>query len=98
MNKIIKSCYRLFDLNSYFTVGLKEARAWTIVKGTLAPQAAGIIHTDFERGFIKAEVISYEDYIKYNGESKAKEHGRLRIEGKDYEVQDGDVIHFRFNV
>ncbi|KJV74582.1 GTP-binding protein YchF [Orientia tsutsugamushi] len=98
LNKIIKSCYRLFDLNSYFTVGPKEARAWTIVKGTLAPQAAGIIHTDFERGFIKAEVISYEDYIKYNGESKAKEHGRLRIEGKDYVVQDGDVIHFRFNV
>lgn len=98
LHKIINTCYKLFNLNSYFTIGPKEARAWTFITGTLAPQAAGIIHTDFERGFIKAEVISYDDYIKYQGEVAAKEHGRLRIEGKNYAVQDGDVIHFRFNV
>ncbi len=98
LNKIIKSCYKLLELSSYFTVGPKEAHAWTFQKGTSAKQAAGIIHSDFEQGFIKAEVISYEDYIKYQGEIKAKEAGKLRLEGKDYIIQDGDVIHFKFNV
>ena len=83
---------------SYFTAGVKEVRAWTIAKGTKAPAAAAVIHKDFERGFIRAEVISYDDFIKYGGEAKAKEAGALRVEGKDYVVCDGDVIHFRFNV
>ena len=98
LNKLIESGYRLLDLNSFFTVGPKEARVWTVKKGATAPTAAGVIHTDFERGFIRAEIISYEDYIKYNGEQGAKEHGKLKIEGKDYIMQDGDVVHFRFNV
>ena len=98
LETIIKTCYEKLGLISYFTAGVKEVRAWTINKGYLAPQAAGVIHNDFAKGFIKAEVISYEDFIKYEGEAKAKENGKLRIEGKEYEVQDGDVMHFRFNV
>jgi ribosome-binding ATPase len=98
LNKIIKTGYELLDLNTYLTVGPKEARAWTVHKGATAPQAAGVIHTDFERGFIRAEVTSFTDYIACNGEAGAKEAGKLRLEGKDYIVQDGDIIHFRFNV
>lgn len=96
--RIISSGYRLLNLDTFFTIGPKEARAWTITKGTLAPQAAGVIHTDFEKGFIRAETISFEDFIKYNGEQGAKEAGKFRLEGKEYVVQDGDVMHFRFNV
>ncbi len=98
LSKIIKEGYSLLDLKSYFTVGPKETRAWTFPDGVLAPGAAGIIHTDFEKGFIRAEVINYEDYISLKGEAKAKEMGKMRLEGKEYKVQDGDVIHFRFNV
>jgi len=98
LDQLIKSGYDILGLETFFTIGPKEARAWTIKKNTLAPQAAGEIHTDFERGFIRAEVISYENYIKYEGEQKAKEVGKLGSEGKDYVVKDGDVIHFRFNV
>jgi ribosome-binding ATPase YchF (GTP1/OBG family) len=94
--KVIKAGYRLLDLITYFTVGPKEARAWTIPAGTLAPQAAGVIHTDFEAGFIRAETISYADYIQFDGEAGAKKAGRFRLEGKEYPVQDGDVLHFRF--
>ena len=98
LDRVIQAGYRLLGLQTYFTAGPKEARAWTIRNGVSAPQAAGVIHTDFERGFIKAEVIGYEDYVQYDGESGAKGAGRLRLEGKEYTVQDGDVIHFRFNV
>lgn len=98
LNKIIKAGYKLLDLNSYFTIGPKEARAWTFKSGTLAPAAAGIIHTDFEKGFIRAEVIDYKDYISIGSEAKIKELGKMRLEGKEYTVKDGDVIHFRFNV
>lgn len=98
LDRIIKSGYETLGLNTFFTVGPKEAHAWTISKGILAPQAAGVIHTDFERGFIRAEVVSYEDYKNSGGESKAREQGKLRSEGKEYIVKDGDVIHFRFNV
>ena len=98
LNKIILAGYKLLNLETFFTSGPKESRAWTIRKNTLAPQAAGVIHTDFERGFIKAEVISYEDFINCGGESGAKKDGKLRLEGKDYLVMDGDVIHFKFNV
>lgn len=98
LSKVIKEGYDLLGLKSYFTIGPKEARAWTFVNGINAPQAAGIIHTDFEKGFIRAEVISYDDYINCNGETKAKETGKMRLEGKEYIVNDGDVIHFRFNV
>ena len=98
LNKIILSGYKLLNLETFFTSGPKESRAWTIRKNSLAPQAAGVIHTDFERGFIKAEVISYEDFIGCQGESGAKREGKLRLEGKDYLVTDGDVIHFKFNV
>jgi GTP-binding protein YchF len=98
LSKVIRSGYELLNLTTFFTVGPKEARAWTIALNTLAPQAAGVIHTDFERGFIRAEVISYDDYIKYNGESGAKDVGKMRLEGKEYQVADGDVVHFRFNV
>ena len=98
LNKIILSGYKLLNLETFFTSGPKESRAWTIRKNSLAPQAAGVIHTDFERGFIKAEVISYEDFIGCQGESGAKREGKLRLEGKDYLVKDGDVIHFKFNV
>ncbi|MBP3955796.1 redox-regulated ATPase YchF [Gemmata sp. G18] len=94
--KVVKAGYRLLDLITYFTVGPKEARAWTISSGTLAPQAAGVIHTDFEAGFIRAETVSYADYTQYDGEGGAKKAGRFRLEGKEYPVQDGDVLHFRF--
>ncbi len=98
LHRVVRAGYRLLGLETYFTAGPKEARAWTIPKGTKAPQAAGVIHTDFERGFIRAEVIAYEDFIAYGGEQGAREAGRLRLEGKDYVVQDGDLMHFRFNV
>ena len=98
LNKIIFKGYELLGLQTYFTAGPEEIRAWTIRSGSSAPKAAGIIHTDFERGFIKAEIISYEDYVQCGGESGAKEKGKLRLEGKEYIVKDGDVIHFKFNV
>jgi ribosome-binding ATPase len=98
LNRLIRAGYHLLGLQTYFTAGPKEARAWTITQGIRAPQAAGVIHTDFEKGFIRAEVIAYDDYTAYNGESGAKEAGKWRLEGKDYIVQDGDVILFRFNV
>jgi len=95
--KLIHAGYDLLGLQTYFTVGPKEARAWTIHKGWTAPQAAGVIHTDFEKGFIRAETIAYDDFIAYNGETGAKEAGKMRLEGKDYVVREGDVMHFRFN-
>jgi GTP-binding protein YchF len=98
LNRVIRAAYRLLGLQTYFTAGEKEVRAWTVKRGATAPQAAGVIHTDFERGFIRAETVAYDDYIKYRGEAGAKEAGRLRLEGKDYVVQEGDVLHFRFNV
>ncbi len=98
LNRLIRQGYALLDLITYFTAGPKEARAWTIKRGTTAPQAAGVIHTDFERGFIKAETASYDDYTAHKGEQGARDAGRLRQEGKDYIVQDGDVMLFRFNV
>ncbi len=98
LDRLIHAGYKLLNLETYFTAGVKEVRAWTINKNATAPQAAGVIHTDFEKGFIRAEVIAYEDFIKYNGEAGAKEAGKWRLEGKEYIVQDGDVMHFRFNV
>jgi ribosome-binding ATPase len=98
LNRVIRAAYALLGLQTYFTAGPKEVRAWTIRKGSTAPQAAGVIHTDFEHGFIRAEVISYDDYIAYKGEAGAKEAGKLRLEGKEYIVREGDVMHFRFNV
>ena len=98
LNRLIRSGYELLGLQTYFTAGVKEVRAWTIQKGDSAPQAAGKIHTDFERGFIRAEVIAYQDYIDNNGEQGAKAAGKLRVEGKEYIVKDGDVMHFLFNV
>jgi GTP-binding protein YchF len=98
LDRLIHAGYKLLNLETYFTAGVKEVRAWTIPIATTAPQAAGVIHTDFEKGFIRAEVISYDDYIKYNGEAGAKEAGKWRLEGKDYIVKDGDIMHFRFNV
>jgi GTP-binding protein YchF len=98
LNRLIRSAYKLLNLCTYFTAGVQEVRAWTIEEGWKAPQAASVIHTDFEKGFIKAEVISYDDFVKYGSESAAREVGRLRIEGKEYLVKDGDVMHFRFNV
>ncbi len=98
LNKIIHTAFRKLNLISYFTAGVKEVRAWTITNGWKAPKAASVIHNDFEKGFIRAEVISYEDFVAYGGESGAKEAGKMRLEGKDYVVQDGDVMHFRFNV
>ena len=98
LNRLIQAGYDLLGLQTYFTAGEKEVRAWTVKKGATAPQAAGAIHTDFERGFIRAETTAFDDYVQYNGEQGAKEAGRLRLEGKDYIVQDGDVMHFRFNV
>ncbi|EKD56834.1 MAG: GTP-binding protein [uncultured bacterium] len=98
LDRLIQSAYDTLGLQSYFTAGPDEVRAWTINKGDKAPRAAGKIHTDFEKGFIKAAVISYDDFVKYNGESGAKTAGKLRLEGKDYVVQDGDVIEFKFNV
>ncbi len=97
LDRLIKAGYALLGLQTYFTVGPKEARAWTITKGTLAPQAAGVIHGDFEKGFIRAETVAYDDYIAGKGEAGAKEAGKFRVEGKTYEVQDGDVLHFLFN-
>ena len=96
--RVIRAGYKLLDLITFFTVGPKEARAWTVKRGSKAPQAAGVIHSDFERGFIRAETIAYDDFVQYNGEQGAKEAGKLRVEGKDYIVKDGDVMHFRFNV
>jgi ribosome-binding ATPase YchF (GTP1/OBG family) len=98
LDRVIRAGYRLLNLQTFLTAGPKEARAWTVPVGATAPQAAGEIHTDFERGFIRAEVTSYDDYIAFNGEQGAREAGKLRLEGKDYIVQDGDVVHFRFNV
>ncbi len=98
LNKLIRSAYKLLQLQTYFTAGVQEVRAWTIHEGWKAPQAASVIHTDFEKGFIKAEVISYNDFIQYGSESACREVGKLRIEGKEYPVKDGDVMHFRFNV
>jgi hypothetical protein len=98
LNRVVRAGYRLLGLETYFTAGPKECRAWTIPAGATAPRAAGVIHTDFERGFIRAEVIAFEDFIACNGEQGAKEAGKLRSEGKDYIVRDGDVVHFRFNV
>ena len=96
LNKLIREGYKLLDLVTYFTVGPKEARAWTVHRGTKAPQAAGVIHTDFEKGFIRAETIAYDDYVGLGGETGAKDAGKMRLEGKDYVVKDGDVMHFRF--
>jgi GTP-binding protein YchF len=96
LNRLIRAGYALLDLVTYFTIGPKEARAWTITRGTKAPQAAGVIHTDFEKGFIRAETIAHQDYVAFNGEAGAKENGKMRLEGKDYVVQDGDIMHFRF--
>src|SRR5882757_2197684 len=98
LNKLIRSTYKLLNLFTYFTAGVQEVRAWTIHEGWKAPQSASVIHTDFEKGFIKAEVIAYDDYIQYKTEAACREHGKLRIEGKEYTVKDGDVMHFRFNV
>ncbi|HEY6543941.1 MAG TPA: redox-regulated ATPase YchF [Dokdonella sp.] len=98
LNRVIRAGYKLLGLQTYFTAGEKEVRAWQVRKGATAPQAAGVIHTDFERGFIRAETIAYDDYIRYKGEAGARDAGRLRLEGKDYLVQEGDVLHFRFNV
>jgi GTP-binding protein YchF len=98
LDRLIHSAYKLLNLQTYFTAGVQEVRAWTIHEGWKAPQAAGVIHTDFEKGFIKAEVISYDDFVKYGSEAAARDAGRLRIEGKEYVVKDGDVMHFRFNV
>ena len=98
LNRVINAGYKLLGLQTYFTAGEKEVRAWQLKRGSTAPQAAGVIHTDFERGFIRAETVAYDDFIKYNGESGAKEAGRLRLEGKEYIVKEGDVLHFRFNV
>jgi len=98
LNRVIRAGYRLLNLATYFTAGVKEVRAWTIPVGATAPQAAGVIHTDFERGFIRAEVIAYDDFIAYRGEQGAKDAGKWRLEGKEYVMHDGDVVHFRFNV
>jgi GTP-binding protein YchF len=98
LDRVVRAGYRLLHLQTYFTAGVKEVRAWTVPVGATAPQAAGVIHTDFERGFIRAEVVAYEDFVACHGEQGAKEAGKLRLEGKDYVVQDGDVVHFRFNV
>jgi ribosome-binding ATPase YchF (GTP1/OBG family) len=98
LDRVIHAAYERLGLQTYFTAGPKEVRAWTVRRGSTAPQAAGVIHTDFEKGFIRAEVIAYDDYIKHKGEQGAKEAGRMRLEGKEYIVQDGDVMHFRFNV
>jgi len=98
VNKLIKAAYKLLNLETYFTAGVKEVRAWTIYKNTTAPQAAGVIHTDFEKGFIRAEVIKYNDFVSFGSEAAVKEAGKMAVEGKEYIVQDGDIMHFRFNV
>jgi ribosome-binding ATPase YchF (GTP1/OBG family) len=96
--RVVRAGYQLLDLVTFFTVGPKEARAWTVRREATAPEAAGVIHTDFEKGFIRAETIAYDDYVTLKGEAGARDAGRLRLEGKDYAVKDGDVFHFRFNV
>jgi ribosome-binding ATPase YchF (GTP1/OBG family) len=98
LNRVIRAAYALLGLQTYFTAGVKEVRAWTVKAGSTAPQAAAVIHTDFEKGFIRAETIGYDDFLRYKGESGARDAGRLRLEGKEYRVQEGDVLHFRFNV
>jgi ribosome-binding ATPase YchF (GTP1/OBG family) len=98
VTRLIKSAYKLLNLETYFTVGVQEVRAWTYLKGSKAPQCAGVIHTDFEKGFIRAEVIKYNDFIQYGSEAAIKEAGKLGVEGKEYVVEDGDIMHFRFNV
>jgi GTP-binding protein YchF len=98
VNRLIRSAYALLNLQTYFTAGVKEVRAWTIYKGSTAPQAAGVIHSDFEKGFIRAEVMKYDDYVNYGSESAVKEAGKFKVEGKEYVVSDGDIMHFRFNV
>jgi GTP-binding protein YchF len=98
LNRVIRAGYELLDLHTYFTAGVQEVRAWTVAKGATAPEAAGVIHSDFQRGFIKAEIMSYDDFIEFQGEQGAKDAGKLRLEGKTYVVKDGDVIHFKFNV
>ena len=98
MNRLIKAAYRLLDLETFLTAGPDEVRAWTYRRGSKAPQCAGVIHTDFEKGFIRAEVIKYDDFIQYGSESAVKEAGRMHVEGKEYVVQDGDIMHYRFNV
>ncbi|KAA6312053.1 Ribosome-binding ATPase YchF [termite gut metagenome] len=98
MARLIKAAYKLLNLETYFTAGPQEVRAWTYIQGSKAPQCAGIIHTDFEKGFIRAEVIKYDDYIKYGSETAVKEAGKMGVEGKEYTVRDGDIMHFRFNV
>ena len=98
LNRVIRAGYELLGLQTYFTAGVKEVRAWTIPIGATAPKAAAVIHTDFEKGFIRAEVIAYNDFVACKGEAGAKEAGKLRLEGKEYVVKDGDVMHFRFNV
>jgi GTP-binding protein YchF len=98
VNRLVRSAYRLLNLETFFTAGPQEVRAWTFVRGSRAPQCAGVIHSDFEKGFIRAEVIRYEDYIRYGSEAAVREAGKMSVEGKDYTVQDGDIMHFRFNV
>jgi len=98
LNRVIRAGYTLLNLQTYFTAGVKEVRAWTVAIGATAPKAAAVIHTDFEKGFIRAETIAYQDFVDNKGEQGAKEAGKLRVEGKEYVVQDGDVMHFRFNV
>ena len=98
LDRVIRAAYRLLGLQTYFTAGVKEVRAWTVKAGSTAPQAAGVIHTDFEKGFIRAETVAFDDFIGHRGEAGAREAGRLRLEGKEYRVQEGDVLHFRFNV
>jgi ribosome-binding ATPase len=97
-NKLIRTSYKLLDLITYFTAGVKEVRAWTVRNGAKAPEAAGVIHSDFEKGFIRAEVIKYNDFVSYGSEAKVKEAGKMSVEGKEYVVGDGDIMHFRFNV
>ena len=96
--RLVRSAYKLLNLQTYFTAGVKEVRAWTIPIGSTAPQAAGVIHTDFEKGFIRAETIAYADFVTFGSEAKVKEAGKMKVEGKEYIVKDGDVMHFRFNV
>ena len=98
LDRVIRAGYELLGLQTYFTAGVKEVRAWTIPKGATAPQAAAVIHTDFEKGFIRAETIAYKDFVQFGGEQGAKEAGKMRLEGKEYVVGDGDILHFRFNV
>ncbi len=98
LDRVVRAAYQLLNLSTYFTAGVKEVRAWTIPVNSTAPQAAGVIHTDFEKGFIRAEIVSYQDFVDNKGEQGAKDAGKWRLEGKEYNVQDGDVVHFRFNV